>query len=219
MKKQIRTLIALACLSAGAIALHAQPAVKLVTVDMAKVFDSHYKSEEANIKFKELEQKAQETAEELRKQGQTLVDEYKELSEQAKNTLLTAEARGKAEGDAAKKYEEIQRKQGEIQQFVQNTQRQLQTRIGNHRDMLLEEISKIVVEIARKHDATLVLDKSGPSMFKIPVMLYSDPAYDITQEVIVQENKDRPAPAPAPAAAAPTAPNTAPKPATPEPKK
>ena len=151
MKKLIPSLLALALLSAGSIALHAQPAVKLVTVDMAKIFDSHYKSEEANIKFKDAEQKAQEQAEEMRKQGQTLVDEYKELVEQAKNTLLTAEARTKAEGDAAKKYEEIQRKQTDIQNFMQNTQRSLQQRIGNHREMLLEEISKLVIEIARKH--------------------------------------------------------------------
>ena len=44
MKTMIRTLIALALLAAGSAALHAQPAVKLVVVDMAKVFDSHYKS-------------------------------------------------------------------------------------------------------------------------------------------------------------------------------
>jgi outer membrane protein len=231
MKKLILPLLALATLSAGSIALHAQPAVKLVTVSMDKVFDSHWKSEEANIKFQNADKKAQEQVEELKKQGQTLVEEYKELVEQAKNTLLTAEARTKAEGDAAKKYEEIQRKQTDIQSFVQNTQRSLQQRISDHRDMLLEEISKIVVEIARKHDATLVLDKSGPSIFKIPVVLYSDPAYDITAEVIVQENKDRPvapvaAPAAAPTAAAPlTVPGApapkpaAPQPATPAPKK
>ena len=109
---------------------------------------------------------------------------------------------------------------------MQSTQRSLQQRIGNHREMLLEEISKIVVDIARKHEATLVLDKSGPSVFRIPVVLYSDAGYDITDEVIKEENKDRPAPAaaatatPAPAApAAFTVPNATAKPATPEPKK
>ncbi len=129
--------------------------------------------------------------------------------------MLTAEARTKAEGEAAKKYEEIQRKQADIQTFLQNTQRYLRQRIDNHREMLLEEISKHVIEIAKKHEATLVLDKSGPSIFKIPVVIYSDPAYDITEEVIVQENKDLPVAPAAPAAPAPAAA----KPATPEPKK
>ena len=57
---------------------------QLITVDIGKVFDGHYKSEEAYAKFRDAEQKAREQAEELRKQGQTMVDEYKELAEQAK---------------------------------------------------------------------------------------------------------------------------------------
>jgi outer membrane protein len=225
MNKMIRSLLLLATLALGSTALRAQPAVKLVVVDMAKVFDGHYKSEEANLKFRDAEAKAQEQGEEMRKQGQILVDQYKELTEQAKNTLLTAEARAKAEADAAKTLEDIQRKQNDIQTFLQQTQRSLQQRISNHRDLLLEEISKVVVEIAKGKGGTVVIDKSGPSAFRIPVLLYSDAAYDITEEVLIAVNKDRPvappAAAPAPAAPSPqfTVPNATPKPATPEPAK
>lgn len=207
MNKMIRTLSVLAAIATGSTALLAQPAVKLVVVDMAKVFDNHYKSEEANAKFRDAEQKAQEQVEELRKQGQSLVEEYKELVEQSKNTLLTAEARTKIEGEAQKKGEEIQRKQAEIQNFMQNTQRSLQQRIKTHRDLLLEEISKTVVEIAKRQGATLVLDKSGPTLFGIPSVLYADGAYDITETVLAEVNKDRPAP-PATTTTAPAAPAT-----------
>ncbi|HEY8994955.1 MAG TPA: OmpH family outer membrane protein [Lacunisphaera sp.] len=225
MNKLIRNLITLAAFSAGSTALLAQPAVKLVVVEMAKVYDNHFKTEEANAKFRDAESKAQEQIEEMKKQGQMLVDEYKELDEQSKNTLLTAEARAKAQSDSQKKLEDIQRKQADVQQFVQNTQRSLQQRIKTHRDLLLEEISKVVTDIAKKQGATLILDKSGPTLFGIPAVLYADPAYDITDAVLAEVNKDRPAPAPAAAApSAPaanqfTVPNTAPKPATPEPAK
>lgn len=209
MNKMIRTLIALAAFSAGSTALLAQPAVKLVVVDMAKVYDSHYKTEEANAKFRDAEQKAQEQIEELNKQGQSLVDEYKELMEQSKNTVLTPEARSKAEADAQKKLEDVQRKQGEVQNFRTNTQRSLQQRIKTHRDLLLEEITKVVNDLAKAQGATLVVDKSGPTLFGIPSVLYSDPSYDITDAVVKEVNKDRPAPAPAaattPAAATPPA--------------
>lgn len=216
MNKMIRTLITLAAFGAGSTALLAQPALKLITVDIGKVFDGHYKSEENNLKFRDAEQKAREQAEELRKQGQTMVDEYKELVEQAKNTLLNAEARTKAEQAAQKKMEEIQRKQADLQSFLQNTQNSLNQRIANFRDLLLEEITKTVNEIAKRKGATLVLDKSGPSAFRIPVVLFADPAYDITEEVIAEVNKDRPAPAAKPAstpspaapAAKPPAPST-----------
>lgn len=204
MKKFIRTFALLASLLAGAASLQAQPAVKLVVVDMAKVYDNHYKTEEANAKFRDAEQKAQEQVEEYNKQGQMLVDEYKELMEQAKSTLLTSEARSKAEADVQKKGEEIQRKQAEVQQFRQTTQRSLQQRIKTHRDLLLEEISKVVTDLAKRNGATLVLDKSGPTLFGIPSVLYADPTYDITDAVLAEVNKDRPAPAAAPAAPAAT---------------
>lgn len=208
MNKMNRTLLTLAAFGVSSIALLAQPAVKLVVVDMAKVYDSHYKTEEANSKFRDAEQKAQEQVEELNKQGQSMVDEYKELMEQSKNTVLTAEARGKAEGEAQKKMEDIQRKQGEVQNFRTNTQRSLQQRIKTHRDLLLEEITKTVNELAKQRGATLVVDKSGPTLFGIPSVLYSDPSYDMTEEVVNEVNKDRPAAKPvaaaAPASKAPT---------------
>jgi outer membrane protein len=202
----IRTLLTVAALAVGSTALQAQqpaPALKLIVVDMAKVFDSHYKSDEANVKFRDAEQKAREQAEELNKQGQALVEEYKELSEQAKNALLTAEARTKAEGDAQKKLDEIRRKQEEVQSFRVNTERSLQQRIKTHRDLLLEEISKTVADMAKKQGATLVLDKSGPTLFGIPAIIYADAGYDITQDVINEVNKDRPPAPPAPASATP----------------
>lgn len=237
MNKMLRTLLTAAVFAIGSTSLLAQPALKLVIVDMAKVFDNHYKSEEANAKFRDAEAAAQAQAEEIRKQGQTMFEEYKELDEQAKNSLLTPEARSKAAADAQKKGEEIQRKQNELQSFMQNTQRSLQQRIKTHRDLLLEEISKTVGEMAKKQGATLVLDKSGPTLFGIASVIYNDPAYDITDAVIAEVNKDRPAPAAAtpapaknelPAATAKPAkadpvqfsvPNATPKPAAPEPKK
>jgi outer membrane protein len=213
MNKIIRTLIILAAFGAGSTALLAQPAVKLVVVDMAKVFDNHYKSEESNAKFREAEQKAQEQVEELNKQGQTLVDEYKELDEQSKNTVLTTEARAKAQAESQKKMEEIQRKQAEVQNFRNNTQRSLQQRIKTHRDLLLEEISKVVSDLAKQKGATLVIDKSGPTLIGIPSVIYADPAYEITDEVLKEVNKDRPA-AP-PAGTAPATPVAGAKPPAP----
>ena len=205
MNKTIRTFITLAALAAGSTTLLAQPAVKLVVVDMAKVYDGYYKSEEGSAKIRDAEQKAQEQVEELNKQGQTLVDEYKELVEQSKSTVLTPEARSKAEAEAQKKGEEIQRKQNDVQNFTTKTRTSLQQRMKNLRDVLLEEISKVVTDVSKRKGATLSLDKSGPTLFGIPGVLYADPAYDITDEVIKEVNKDRPAVAPAAAAATPAA--------------
>ncbi len=208
MNKIIRTLAGLFTLGVVTTTLQAQPAIKLVTVDMMSLFDKHYKTEEANAKFNDAAQKAQEQLDALNKNIQAVADEYKEMVEQSKNTVLTPDARTQKETEAQKKIEEFQRLQAEAQNFRANTQRSLQQRVKTHRDLLLEEISKIVTDTAKRKSATLVLDRSGPNLLGVPSVIYSDPAYDITDEVAAEINKDRP-PAPAASSAAPAKPNAA----------
>nr|MBP6508804.1 OmpH family outer membrane protein [Opitutaceae bacterium] len=100
----------------------------------------------------------------------------------------------------------IQRKTNEVRTFEQNTQRSLQGRIRTFRDLMFEEIGKIATDVAKRKGAGLLLDKSGPSLLGIPGVVYSDSALDITDEVMKEINKDRPAAgatATTPAASAP----------------
>src|SRR5882724_11930455 len=206
MNKSLSTLTALAAFGASALFVQAQPAPKILVVDLAKLYDGHYKTEEQNAKLRGDEQKAQEELERLNKEGGVLVDQYKDLSEQAKNPALTNEARGKADADSQKKLEEIQRKQNEVASFKANTQRSLQQRIKTFRDLMLEEISKVATDIAKAKGATVLIDKSGPSLIGVSNFIYSDPAYDITDEVMKVINKDRPAVSAMPAPPATTTP-------------
>jgi outer membrane protein len=201
MNKSIQSLLALAAFSATALFAQAQPAPKILVVDMAKLYDGHYKTEEQNAKLRGDEQKAQEELEKLNKEGNSLVEKYKELVDQSNNPAATADAKSKAQADSQKLLQEIQRKQGEVQSFQTNTRNSLQQRIQNFRSLMVEEISKVAVEIAKRKGATFLVDKSGPTLIGVSNILYSDAAYDITEEVSKEVNKDRPpAAAGAPAA-------------------
>src|SRR5882724_5644866 len=206
MNTFLKSLFALAAFGATALFVQAQPALKILVVDMAKLYDGHYKTEEQNSKLKDDEGKASVELEKLNKDGNTLVEDYKQMIEQSKNPALTAEARTKAEGDAQKKYEEIQKKQNEVQTFRTNTQRSLQQRVNTFKQLLLEEISKLTTDIAKKKGATIVIDKAGPSMIGVSNIVYTDPGYDITDEVMAEINKTRPAGMPAPSATNASAP-------------
>jgi outer membrane protein len=216
MNRTLQSVITTIAFGASALGLSAQPALKIVTVDIGKIFDSHYKTEEQMAKLKDAQSKAQEELERMVKEANQLVEQYKETMDQSKNSLLTAEARTKAEGDAQKMMEDIQRRNSDLQNFRANTQQSLQQRFNNFRSVLLDEISKKVTDIAKAKGATLVVDKSGPSLAGIPSVIYADAAYDITDEVMTAINKDRPpaaaaapaTPAPAPAAPAPAATTT-----------
>lgn len=211
MKKTIQTLIALAAFSATALIAQAQPAPKILIVDMAKLYDGHYKTEEQNNKLRGDEQKAQEELDKLNKEGNDLVEKYKELVDQSNNPAATAEAKSKAQDEAQRMLEQIQRKQQEVQSFQANTRNSLQQRIQTFRSLMVEEISKTAVDIAKRKGATLLIDKSGPTLIGVSNILYSDASYDITDEVAKEVNKGRPASATSstPAAAAPAAPAAA----------
>lgn len=205
MKKTIQSLFALTAFGAAALVAQAQPAPKILVVDMAKLYDTHYKTEEQNNKLRGDEAKAQEELDRLNKEGNTMVEKYKELADQVNNPAATAEAKAKATAEAQKVMEDIRRKQGEVQSFQQNTRNSLQQRIKNFQALMIEEISKIAVDVAKKKGATLLIDKSGPSLLGVSNIVYVDSSYDITDEVLTEINKGRPATvaAPAPAAAAP----------------
>jgi len=181
-------------------------------VDLAKVFDNHYKTLEQQAKLQADEAKAQDQLSQITKEGNALVEQFKELDEQSKNPTATAEAKAKAQADAQKKYDEIQQKRSEQNSFVQNTSNTLKQRFQTFKTLMIEEITKTATEIAKKKGATLLLDKSGPTLVGVSNVLYFDPSLDITEEVQAEINKDRPAvtptPTTAPGAAAAPAPAT-----------
>lgn len=203
MKNSLRSLFAIVASLAAAAVAGAQPALKLATVDMAKLYDNHYKTIEQNAKIQADDQKAQEEVDKMNKEGNALVEEYKTLNEQANSPALSAEAKSKAQNEAQKKLEAIQNKQREVQTFIQNTRNSLGQRLNTFRGMMLEEIAKVATEIAKKRGTTLLLDKAGPTAIGISNIIYSDAAYDLTDEVAKEVNKDKPVGAPsAPAAPA-----------------
>ena len=203
MKNPINSLVAIAAFAALALGAQAQPAVKILVVDMAKLYDTHYKTLEQNAKIQADDQKAQEEVEKMNKEGNALVEEYKSLNDQSNNPALSAEAKGKAQDAAQKKLEAIQTKQREVQTFIQNTRNSLGQRLNTFRSLMLEEISKVAADVAKRKGATLLFDKAGPTAIGISNVIFADPGFDITDDVMKEINKDRPAGAPTAPAAAP----------------
>ena len=72
---------------------------------------------------------------------------------------------------------------------------------------MIEEIDKVVNQVAQTHNATLVLDKSALSPAGSPIVIYSDSSYDITDEVVAAIAKNKPATAAATPEATPAAPS------------
>ena len=206
MNKSIRFLIALAVAGIAASAAQAQSAQKIMVVDIAKVYESHYKTAEQNALLQADQKKASEELQRRAKEIDGVVAELKDMEEQLQNPVTTDEAKKKIQEEGSKKLQDLQGKQREAQGMQANLQRLFQERIGQFRALLLDEISKVAADVAKKKGATFLVDKSGPSVIGVPVFLYTDASVEITDAVIAEINASKPASSAAPAKAADGAP-------------
>ncbi len=188
MKKILLTFLTTGLLTMG---LQGQ-SLNIVTVDMTRLYNEYYKTLEANEKIKGILEKAQVQVEEMVKEGQTLLEDYKSISEMTQNDALTEEARIKAGTDAEAMAQQLQEKQGDIQQFRQNTQRSIQQRQQSYRDLFLDEIKGVVLEVSRERNGDLILDTTGPTALGISAVIFSDPSWDITDLVLERINAEAP---------------------------
>lgn len=204
MKTSFKSLLALAAFGATALISQAQTAPKILVLDMAKAFQSHYKATEMDESLKSDMQKVDAKLKSFNKEIEDLAAKYKESEEQAKNPALTKEALEKVGAELEKLGQAIQGKQQEGQNYYNTSRRDLSEKQQNMTALLVEDISKKGSEVAKRKGADLLLRKE--------TLVYNNPAWDITDEVIVEINKDKPAGAPSAPAAKPAA--AAPAPAT-----
>jgi outer membrane protein len=195
MKSHLKPLTALLAFALIAAAGSAQ-SLKVGVVDMANLFDEHYKTAEKNIVFQEEQERVKAEIERLNGQGLALQEEAQGLAEQLNNPVLKDDAKAGIEQQARTKVEEMQRKQQEMNALMQNSSESLKQRIMNFRTLLMDEISQVAQEVAKRQGITMLFDKSGPSLLGMPAVLYAEDGLDITAEVLTEINKNKPADAP-----------------------
>jgi len=195
MKIIFKPLIAALALSASALVGLAQTP-KIAIVDMARLFDNHYKTVEKNAVFQEEQDKVKEEIARLNGEGLALQEQAQGIAEQLNNPVLSDEKKGQIQQEARAKVDELRRKQEEMNALLANSSESLRKRIMNFRSLLMDEISKVAVEVAKRKGITLLMDKSGPSLLGVPAVLYYEPSLELTDEVLAEINKDAPAAVP-----------------------
>jgi outer membrane protein len=213
MKSSLRPLLAAASLLLAPLAASAQaPAVpRILVVDMVKLLDEHPNTAEQNAKLTAEQESATAELEKLQKEVTALADAYKAQDQESRNPILNEAARVKAANDAKETYAKLQAKNAEGVSYRDNFTAAMQKRIQNYRDLMFEELTKLATEVAKKKSGTtpvLLLDKSAVSALGVLVVVSSDPASDITDDVLAEINRNRPvtpvtAPGSTPAVAAP----------------
>ncbi len=189
MKKLLLPLIVL-----GAFVFNpAMAEVKIVTVSMQKLFDDYYKQAQANQRLDSIREQAMSEAQEKEKEWQTLVDGARAMQEELQNPVLSDESKAEKQGQLQAMAQQVQAKQAEFQQWNQQTSADLAQQSQNIRKTLIDEITKVVQEMAlRDFAADLVLDTSDIVGMGVPTVIFGSDDLDITEKVLLKLNADAP---------------------------
>jgi outer membrane protein len=181
--------------------------LKIGTVDMKRVFESYYKTKDAEAKINEKRNAAKKELEDRMDVAKRALEEVKKLDEDIQKPELSNAARTEKQRIRQQKAEDLQNMDREIREFQQTQEKQLNELSVRMRAGIVDEINKIVEARVKAENYDLVLDKSGPSLNGVPLVLYSRESWDFTTEVVTALNKTRgsetsstPATAPAPVA-------------------
>ena len=196
----LAALIAIGCTTASA-----QSMVKIGSVDMKKVFESYYKTKDAEQRINEARNSAKKELEERMESYQKGVADVKKLNEEIENPALSKES-GAAKSKARdEKVGELKNMEREIGEFRSTREKQLQEQSGRMRAGIVDEINKIVQDKVKAENFDVVFDKSGMSLNGVPVVMFAKDAFDFTDVVVTNLNKNKgkeePEPAKADAAA------------------
>jgi outer membrane protein len=165
----------------------------VVTVSMQKLFDGYYKSAEANQRLESIREQAVAEAQDKEKELQGMAEEIRALQEELQNPVLSDESKKEKQAELQAVAEQGRAKQAEFQQWQQTTMGNLNQRSQEIRNTLIQEIIKVVNDIALKdYTADLVFDTSDILGSGVPTVLYADSDLDITDEVMIKLNTDAP---------------------------
>lgn len=174
-----------------AFTVSAQAQLKVGTIDMKQVFDTYYKTKEAEGKINEARTQAKKELDERLDTFNKAQEEAKKLNEEANKPELAEKAKAEKAKALNEKLQALGSLQREIQEFQQSRERQLSEQSVRSRNALLEEINKVIDVKVKAGGYDLVLDKSGQSLNAVGVLIHSKESFDFTADIVSELNKNK----------------------------
>jgi len=168
-----RLIVPLACMLAAGMTASAAQVIKLGYVDMDRAFKNYFETEKASANLAEEYDRRQADID-LQK------DKIKKLQEElrTKRAILSSERKIELE-------DEITAELAQLRSSANEADIELRKLTNDQTRTIVEEIRKTVQRIGTSEGYTVIFDKS--------VVLYAAPAFDLTEKVLDELNKNRPA--------------------------
>lgn len=183
----MKKILTFAVLIAAAAALFAADG-KRGYINMERVFNEYYKTINENINTENQVKVFNDGYEVLRDEYKNSVKEFQKAAADADNELLSAEARAAAASKADALAQRLQQKQSELAEYRQRVGGELQDKQQRQVEVLVEDLIAQVKKFADERGYTEVLEVSGRSMNRVPMVLVYPENDDITDAVIAVTN-------------------------------
>ena len=174
-------------------AASAQAQPKIDTVDLRKVFEGYFKTQQADAQLRERGTDAEKQYKTMLEDYQKANEEYKKLIESANDQAVSSDEREKRKKSAEGKVLELNDIEKSLTQFKREKQTTFDEQKRRMRDQIVREIREQINNKAKVSGFTLVLDSSAESINNAPVILFSTGQNDLTDEVLTQLNLAAPA--------------------------
>lgn len=194
MKKQI-----LSCLALSVLLLPASWSVQaqgetatIACVDMQKVFQNYFKTQETGVTLKKDVKKYRRKAQRMMSKIKSLRSEYQKLKRQAENVGLTEAQKEESAKKAKKKEAQLKKHLKQFKDFRSKNKEKLDKQYMKKRNRILSEIVDVVRAYADKHEIDLVIDTSGMTSNMIPTVVHAADKLKITDAILTKLNEKKP---------------------------
>jgi Skp family chaperone for outer membrane proteins len=191
MNNKLRVTI-LAVVLSGLCAFTAQAQTRIGIVDYKKAISGYWKTKEATAALKERREELLKELKGLGDQIKTGEDDYRRLSDEANDPLISAEERDKRKLAAEARLKAISEMKERARDFDRNASANLNEQAQRMSERIDERIRAVVAAKAKTAGYTLVLDTAALSRENRPVVVYTSGENDITDSVLQQLNADAP---------------------------
>lgn len=165
---------------------------RIAVVNGSRVLQDYYKTELADAHIQQQLDDFTAERDKLLAEHKKLKQEFETLRAEAENKALTDEARDKKREQAEAKVAEVIEYEDSIRDKAATRKKQIEGEGRKIHAELAKAIKEAVRQCAEKSGYTLVFDRGGLLANGLEAVLYSQPAMDITDDVLKVLNADRP---------------------------
>lgn len=187
MKKIVRS-----ALIAMVLASSAGATGRIAFVDLEEVFDRYYKTPLAKSTVEAQQKEIEQERLSMVEQMSMISAEVDSLRAEARDPTLSEEIRDSRRLLYEERLLELRERQKEVEEFVSLRQQQMQQQIARMSQRIMDEVRQAVVDYARREGLHAVIDKSLRRA-AVGVIVYTHADVDITERILAELNRHRPA--------------------------